>query len=327
VAHTWFKTERDSWPEPAAFDVIVLKPGVHAPAEFSACPDLTIQGQPGAIIEGSLTPRGGEDDASLRFHDGCHRLRILGPLEIRGSAGRGLSVTKADDVTIRGLESHSHGIEAVFVSNCPRANLSNLYCHDSHDTGATSPDRQHGLYLSGQAEDTTLTGLYCERVTGSGLQINGASLGFIITGLHARQMIFKQCGSGGTPPLSLMALHESTIEEFCIADVPSDRWAVLFSDRRGAAFSCQLNTFRTFSVPTGSRAAEEEGSGGNLYSPGAGWSPGDAPQPIPVPAPTPPPSPDPLSLAVVAMDRTLAAKRLARKAVLASWAKVKACLK
>jgi hypothetical protein len=97
-------------------------------------------------------------------------------------------------------------------------------------------------------------------------------------------------------------------------------WVVLFDDDGGEEFACYDNIFQTYTAA--GVIHEEAGSARNVFRPSAGWSPGPSP-----PLPPPPPTPDALSAAVAAMDRTLAAKRLARRAVLGGWAAVKAALR
>jgi len=290
------KRPDDPWPNAARGLSIQLLPGVHRPVEFSGATDMTILGGEDVVIEGSIEPGGGEPPASLRFHDGCHRLAIAGPLEVRESRGRGIRITAADDIQLSDLYIHHCSIEGIITGDCRGGTYSNITVEDSRTSPDSSvareypPDKRHGLYISGNADDSEVRGLTVRRVTGSGIQCNGAGMEAVITGVQASELVFEHCGSGGTPPISLMAVQDSTFERFCEDWTAGDRWAVLFADGHGSSYACHGVTFRDYTVPRGTHAAEEEGSRGNTFAPGDGWSPEEPP---PEPEPVPPPAYDP----------------------------------
>jgi hypothetical protein len=242
----------------------------------------------------------------MRFHDGCHRLRIIGPLEVRESRGRGIRITAADDIELSDIHTHHNSIEGIITGDCLRGQYLDIAVEDSRSSPNSSvareypPDKRHGIYISGNADDSVVKGLSVRRVTGSGLQANGAGMEAIIRGLTASELEFVHVGSGGTPPLSLMAVQDSTIERFCEDWTAGDRWAVLFADGHGSSYACRNVTFREYTVPRGTHAAEEEGSGGNHFLPGAGWSPGEPTEPT-EPAPEPQPEPD-IAAALAAIE-------------------------
>jgi len=288
------KSPADRWPQASRGLTIVLLPGVHSPAEFGGATDMTLQGGENVVIEGSLEPGGGEPPCSLRFHDGCHRLQILGPLEVRESRGRGVRITGADEIHLSDLYIHDCSIEGVITGNCPNGVYTSITVEDSRTSPDSSvareypPDRRHGIYVSGDASGSIVERLTVRRVTGSGLQANGAGMDEIIRSLTASELVFEHCGSGGTPPISLMAVQNSSFEQFNIDWTASDRWCVLFADGHGNAYACTGNLFQTYTVPRNTHAAEEEGSRGNTFTPGQGWEPGPAPEPGPEPEPVPP---------------------------------------
>jgi hypothetical protein len=289
------KAPSDPWPHASRGLTIELLPGVHQAGELEGLPDMTIQGGEGVVIAGSLRPSGGEPPCSLRILDGAHRLRIIGPLEIRNSDGRGLRVTAAGSIAISDVYSHGNRIEGIITGNCPGAVYENIRVEDSRSPAAGyTPDKCHGLYISGDASGSTVTGLCAIRVTGSGFQANGAGMNAVIRSLSASQMEFIHCGSGGTPPISLMAVQDSTISEFCEDWTAGDRWAVCFADGKGAKYACRNVTFRNYTVPDGTECAALEGSSDITCQPGDGWSPDEgAPEPEPEPEPEPAYDPQP----------------------------------
>lgn len=290
------KAPQDPWPRAARGLEIVLLPGTHQAAELDGCADMVIRGGEGVIIEGSIRPSGNEPPCTLRIHNGADRLQIVGPLELFGSEGRGLRITDADEIAISDVFSHHHGIEGIITGNCPRAIYRRIRCEDSVDSPDSSvrreytPDKRHGIYISGNGSGSDVEGLKVARVTGSALQLNGAGMNAVIRELGARELEFYDCGSGGTPPLSMMALVESVIERFYIENLgnTNDRFGVMFADNKGAAYACYGNVLRDYTVPSGSTCPQEQGSARNTFTPGEGWSP----EPPPEPEPEPPPEPD-----------------------------------
>jgi len=283
------KGPNQPWPDLFAGLEIQLEPGEHQPKEFSGTRDVAILGCEGAKIVGSINPGGGEPPCGLRFNDGCHGLRIFGPLEQSGSDGRGIRITVAEEIELRDLYCHHNSIEGIITGNCPRSVYENIRVETSVASGVSwvradyPPDKRHGMYLSGDASESTVRGLTVVRVTGSGLQLNGAGMNEIIRDLSASELAFYHCGSSGTPPLSLMAVRESEIEEFFESWTASDRWAVCFADGK-SGYYCEDVTFRTYTVPEGTYCAVEQGSRNISTQPGAGWTP-TAPEP---PEPEPP---------------------------------------
>jgi hypothetical protein len=304
------KSPRDPWPGAARDLEIVLLPGVHQAAKISGKPDMILRGGEGVIIEGSIVPSGGEPPCTLRVMDGAHRLQIIGPIEVRYSEGRGIRITEADDIVLSDIYTHHHGIEGIITGNCQRGTYDRIRCEDSRSTpDGYAADKRHGLYISGNAGGSVVQGLDVSRVTGSGLQVNGASLGYVITMLEAREMTFTRCGGGGTPPISLMGVCQALFERFCVYDVPdSRRWCTMFADGQGSQYACRENTFQTYTIPPAAICAEEEGSGNNSFSAAPGWSPGPAPEPPePVPPEPVPPAPnEALAQALADADEALA---------------------
>jgi hypothetical protein len=284
------KAPGDRWPAASRGLTIELLPGVHQAGELEGLPDMTIQGGEGVVIEGSIRPSGGEPECSLRIHDGAHRLRIIGPLELRQSEGRGLRITAASAIALSDIYTHHNRIEGIITGGCPGAVYENIRAAESRAPAAGyTEDQLHGLYLSGDASGSTVTGLSVTSVTGSGLQCNGAGMNAIIRNLSASQMEFIHCGSGGTPPISLMAVQDSVIEQFCADWTAGDRWAVCFDDFKGPKYACRNVTFRDYTVPPGTECAVEGGSTGITRDPGDGWSPEQPPpEPEPEPEPEPP---------------------------------------
>jgi len=281
------KAPRDRWPEAARELEIVLLPGIHQANEFDDATDMVLRGGPGVSIDGSIKPSG-EPPCGLRFHDGCHRLQIIGPLEFSNSEGRALRITVADDIVLSDIFCHHYACEGIITGSCKRGQYTNIRCEDSRSSpSGYAPDKRHGVYISGNADGSTVSGLIVSRVTGSGLQLNGAGMNEIINELVATRLEFYHCGSGGTPPLSMMACRNCRIEEFLADWTASDRWAVLFDDYKGESYACYDNDLRNYTVPRGTHPAEEGGSARNTFSAGAGWAP--SPEPEPGPEPEPPP--------------------------------------
>lgn len=285
------KAPGDPWRQPSRGDEVVLLPGIHAPFSMSGIPDVTIRGGEGVSVRGSMSSGGG-DPATIRVNDGAHRLKILGPIELRDSRGRGLWVTVADDAIVRNLTTHGHQIEGALFGNCQRLTVEDYEAYD-----CTGDDRSHGLYVSGNASGSVIRRIKIRNCSGSGFQANGHGLGYHIEQLLLEEGDFQWCGSEGTPTLSLMSVSRSIFQKFRIQNSPVDWWVVLFSDGGGSDWACYDNTFRDYTVPDNSEDAihEEDGSSGNQFIPGAGWSPGNGPQP-PDP-PRPPVDPKPAILA------------------------------
>jgi hypothetical protein len=310
------KAPDDPWPEAAPGLEIQLLPGIHGPVEFSGAPDMAILGGEGVVIEGSISPGGGEPECSMRFHDGCDRLQILGPLEVWDSRGRGIRITRAADIQLADLYIHHCSIEGIITGDCDGASYRNITVEDSRQSPDSSvarqypPDKRHGLYVSGNADGSEVRGLTVRRVTGSGLQANGAGMDAIITNLGASELVFEHCGSGGTPPISLMAVQDSTIERFCEDWTAGDRWAVCFDDGKGREYACHNVVFRDYTVPRGTECAKEGGSTGIVCDPGPGWSP-ETPVP-PEPEPPQPPAYDPEHDLDILHDAFAAIQREAR---------------
>lgn len=286
------KSPADPWPDAERGLEIQLLPGIHRPVEFSGAVDMIIMGGEGVSIEGSVNPGGGEPPCSMRFHDGCHRLRIIGPIELRHSDGRGVRITEAEEIHLSDLYIHHCSIEGIITGNCPNAVYERITVEDSRDSSIPSvrreytPDKRHGIYVSGDGSGSAIDGLTVRRVTGSGCQCNGAGMNAVINGLHASEMVFERCGSGGTPPISLMGCRDCTFEKFTEDWTAGEKWCVLFDDYKGAAYACSGNTFQDYTVPSGTYPSEEGGSHDNTFRAGQGWSP-DEPIP-PEPEPEPP---------------------------------------
>jgi hypothetical protein len=291
------KSPADPWPSAARGLEIQLLPGVHRPVEFSGAPDMTITGGEGVVIEGSIVPGGGEPPCAIRVHDGADRLAIIGPLEVWHSSGRGIRVTAAADIRLADLYIHHCSIEGIITGDCDRASYRNITVEDSRQSPDSSvareypPDKRHGLYVSGNADGSEVRGLTVRRVTGSGFQANGAGMDAVISGLEASELVFDHCGSGGTPPISLMAVQDSTIERFCEDWTAGDRWAVCFDDGKGREYACRNVTFRDYTVPEDTHIAVEGGSTRIHCDPGLGWSPETPVPPEPVPPEPEPPTP------------------------------------
>jgi len=279
------KSPADPWPKAAKGLEIQLLPGVHQPVEFGAATDMVITGGNGVIIEGSITPSG-EPACSMRFHDGCHRLQIIGPLEVRRSQGRGIRITVANDIALTEIYVHDCCIEGIITGSCLRGVYQDITVEDSGSPArGYNADQLHGVYISGNADGSSVERLNVSRVTGSGLQCNGAGMNATIDGMHASEMVFQHCGSGGTPPISLMAVLNSTFENFNIDwSAPSDRWGVCFADGKGQAYACKNVTFQNYTAPRGKDCSVEQGSSQIHQDPGDGWSP-DTPPPDPTPPP------------------------------------------
>lgn len=312
------KRPDDRWPAAARGLVVELMPGVHGPVEFSGAADMLIQGCEGAVIEGSLAADGpGNPECSIRANDGCHRLAILGPLEIRGSDGRGLRITMADDIQIADLTIKHCSIEGIITGGCPRGTYTNLTVEDSDGyCPGYPPDKCHGLYISGNADGSVVSKLTVRRVTGSGLQVNGAGMNAVASGVRASELVFEHVGSGGTAPISLMAVQDSTFEKFHIDwSAPDDRWGVCFDDGKGPAYACHRVTFQEYTAPRGKECAVEAGSTNIRQEPGAGWSPEEPVPPEPQPEP-----PDNEALALALADATAAVAAIGRQQAAAQQA-------
>jgi hypothetical protein len=276
----------DPWPALVRGIVIALEPGEHQPHEFSGVPDVTIQGTPGAKIIGSVNIGGGEPPCSMRFHDGANGLRILGPLEVSHSEGRGIRITEAEEITLQDLDIHHCSVEGIITGNCPQSEYRRIRVARSRASSQDRvrleypPDRRHGIYLSGDASNSEVEKLTVLYVTGSALQLNGAGMDRIIRDLHAWEIACYHCGSGGTPPLSLMAVRDSVIRQFFQDWVAGDRWGVCFADGK-PGYHCEGVEFREYTVPARAHLAIEQGSNNITTEPGAGWTPGEPPEPQP----------------------------------------------
>src|SRR5215467_8234367 len=190
------KRENERWPSAQRDLTIQLMPGTHGPAEFSAAVGMTILGGEGVIIEGSSAYDGpGNPESILRFNDGCHRLRIEGPIELKESDGRGIRITMSDDIVLRNLTIHDCSVEGIITGGCRNGIYEDITVEDCK-TGPVAgypPDKRHGVYISGNGSGSHVQRLKVRRVLGSALQINGAGMDAIVRDLSAEELEFEHC--------------------------------------------------------------------------------------------------------------------------------------
>ncbi|MFN3650196.1 MAG: right-handed parallel beta-helix repeat-containing protein [Armatimonadota bacterium] len=217
-------------------DTILLKAGVYDGGAYIEERNITIKGEPGAVIDGS---NGSRDDCISVYQSSG--IKIEG-VKIRNARRFGIFVVLSRGLTVRNCVLENNGRSGLLSGNTSDVLIEDCSAYGSRD--------EHGIYLSQSGDRLTVRRCKLYNNTKAGLQINAVEEGGYNPGNTDFDSVSKNClieanelwgnGKVGGAAINMMGVQNSTISNNLVRENLAGGMA-LWHGGGGVSFGCKNN--------------------------------------------------------------------------------------